>query len=62
MPARNIVKTYVKDGYYHIYNRGIEKRIIFEDDMDYKTFLKYLKEALSTPPDFYKSNKKKSKR
>jgi putative transposase len=49
MPARNIVKTYVAGGFYHIYNRGIEKRIIFEDEMDYKTFLKYLKEALSVP-------------
>ncbi len=26
-------------------------RIIFEDEQDYKTFLKYLKEALSPPPD-----------
>lgn len=51
MPSRNIVKTYVAGGYYHIYNRGIEKRIIFEDEMDYKTFLKYLKEALSPLPD-----------
>lgn len=51
MPARNIIKTYVAGGYYHIYNRGIEKRIIFEDEMDYKTFLKYLKEALSIPPE-----------
>lgn len=49
MPAKNIIKTYVEGGYYHIYNRGIEKRIIFEDEMDYKTFLKYLKEALSVP-------------
>lgn len=51
MPARNIVKTYVENGYYHVYNRGIEKRTIFEDEMDYKTFLKYLKEALSPPPN-----------
>ncbi len=51
MPSRNIVKIYVKDGYYHIYNRGTEKRTIFEDEQDYKTFLKYLKESLSTPPD-----------
>lgn len=57
MPARNIVKTYVAGGYYHIYNRGIEKRIIFEDEMDYKTFLKYLKEALSTPSDNLGNNK-----
>jgi putative transposase len=51
MPSRNSIKIYVKDGFYHIYNRGVEKRIIFEDDQDYKVFLKYLKEALSPPPD-----------
>ncbi len=51
MPARNIVKTYVAGGHYHIYNRGIEKRIIFEGDIDYKIFLKYLKEALSPRPN-----------
>jgi putative transposase len=57
MPSRNIIKTYVKDGFYHIYNRGVEKRIIFEDTQDYKVFLRYLKEYLSPPPDlrkFYK--------
>jgi putative transposase len=51
MPSRNSIKIYVKDGFYHIYNRGVEKRIIFEDDQDYKVFLKYLKEALSAPPE-----------
>lgn len=61
MPARNIVKTYVSGGYYHVYNRGIEKRIIFEDEMDYKTFLKYLKESLSTPQELRKSNNQKMK-
>jgi putative transposase len=61
MPSRNIIKTYVAGGFYHIYNRGIEKRIIFKDEMDYKTFLKYLKEALSIPTDLYKANKKKMK-
>ena len=55
MPSRNIVKVYVAGGYYHIYNRGIDKRTIFEDEMDFKTFLKYLKEALSEPPDPNKS-------
>lgn len=50
MPSRNVVKIYVADGYYHIYNRGVEKRIIFEDNQDFKVFLKYLKEYLSPPP------------
>ena len=49
MPSRNIVKSYVKDGIYHIYNRGVEKRIILEDKQDYYIFLKYLKEYLEPP-------------
>lgn len=51
MPSRNIIKTYVENSYYHIYNRGIEKREIFKDEQDYQVFLKYLKESLSPPPD-----------
>lgn len=43
MPSKNIIKTYVKDGIYHIYNRGVEKRDIFLDEQDYKIFLYYLK-------------------
>ena len=50
MPQKNSIKTYVKDGYYHIYNRGVEKRKIFQDTQDYKVFLKYLKGYLSKPP------------
>ena len=51
MPSRNLLKIYVEGGFYHIYNRGVEKRIIFEDEQDYKVFLNYLKEALSSVPD-----------
>ena len=51
MPAKNVIRIDVEDTYYHIYNRGVEKRIIFCDDQDYKVFLKYLKESLSPPPD-----------
>lgn len=47
MPSRNSLKKYVENGYYHVYNRGVEKRIIFEDEQDYKVFLRYLKEILS---------------
>lgn len=51
MPVRNSVKIYVDEGIYHIYNRGVEKRIIFLDDQDYKVFLHLLKDALSPPID-----------
>lgn len=46
MPAKNSRKTYIKNGYYHIYNRGVEKRVIFLDQQDYSVFLSYLKEYL----------------
>ena len=46
MPAKNRTKQYLKNGYYHIYNRGVNKRKIFKDEQDYKVFLSYLKEYL----------------
>lgn len=46
MPARNSIKLYIDDGYYHIYNRGVEKRLIFLDQQDYSVFLKYLSDYL----------------
>lgn len=46
MPAKNTIKEYISDGYYHIYNRGVEKRDIFLDQQDYAVFLSYLKEYL----------------
>lgn len=46
MPAKNETKEYVAGGYYHIYNRGVEKRIIFLDEQDYAVFLSYLKTYL----------------
>ena len=47
MPARNRIKTYLSNGYYHLYNRGVEKRTIFMDHQDFATFLSYLKEYLT---------------
>ncbi len=47
MPAKNSEKSYVANGYYHIYNRGVEKRQIFLDAQDYAVFLSYLKEYFS---------------
>lgn len=55
MPSKNIQKDYVAHSYYHVYNRGVEKRIIFIDEQDYKTFLNLLKRYLSiqTEKDTY---------
>lgn len=46
MPARNSIKQYISDGYYHMYNRGVEKRKIFKNQQDYSVFLSYLKDYL----------------
>lgn len=46
MPAKNRIKTYLENAYYHLYNRGVEKRIIFLDQQDYSVFLSYLKSYL----------------
>lgn len=46
MPPKNSVKQYIEGGWYHVYNRGVEKRTIFLDDRDYRTFLSFLKRYL----------------
>lgn len=46
MPSKNRTKVYVENSYYHIYNRGVEKRIIFQDEQDFGVFLSYLKDYL----------------
>jgi putative transposase len=42
MPAKFRVKKYVPGGVYYIYSRAGEGRNIFEDDEDYKFFLKLM--------------------
>lgn len=64
MPAKYVVKLYYADGFYHIYNRGVEKKRIFLDKQDHVVFLAFLKRYLTPPPEdptktlepnFYKS-------
>jgi len=50
MSSKNLIKIYLKDGIYHIYNRRAEKLLLFFDEQDYKVFLYYLKSYL-TPLD-----------
>lgn len=47
MPHRHTVKSFVENGHYHVYNRGVEKRVIFVDEEDYTVFLYLLKYFLS---------------
>lgn len=51
MTAKNAIKIYLENSYYHIYNRGIEKRAIFSDEQDYKVFLHFLKRYLTQPTE-----------
>lgn len=56
MPSKNTIKTFTENSFYHVYNRGVEKRRIFEDREDYQTFLKYL-EVYLTPTNILTSQK-----
>ncbi len=50
MPSKNRVKEYLDDTYYHVYNRGVNKRVIFKDSQDYAVFLNLFKRYLSKNP------------
>jgi putative transposase len=58
MPSRNSIKEFIPEAYYHVYNRGVEKRVIFLDDQDYTVFLGLLKKYL-TGQNTSKSNRHK---
>lgn len=49
MPSRHALKVYVEGGYYHIYNRGVEKKPIFLEHRDYLIFIRFLEQYLSPP-------------
>jgi putative transposase len=39
MPGRNVVKPFVQDAYYHAYNRGVDRQVIFNGNEDYRFFV-----------------------
>ena len=49
MPARHLQRSNEEKAFYHIYNRGILKQILFLDKEDYTTFLSYIETSLSPP-------------
>lgn len=51
MPAQGLHRTDEEGIYLHIYNKGVEERIIFNDDEDYEVFLNYLRDYLTAPKD-----------
>ena len=46
MPAKNRIKVYGENVFYHAYNRGYNRQEIFKDDQDYKTFIYLLRKYL----------------
>lgn len=46
MAAKNSVKIQLPNTFYHVYNRGVEKRKIFLDKQDFAVFLSYLRTYL----------------
>ncbi|AHB41913.1 hypothetical protein RAAC3_TM7C00001G0040 [Candidatus Saccharibacteria bacterium RAAC3_TM7_1] len=52
MPSKNTVKLFDAPAYYHAYNRGVEKRVIFQDDDDYAVFMNIMKRYLYPEPSF----------
>lgn len=47
MPARNVIKSYVPEGYYHLYNRCQEGQTLFKTERDYAVFTRLLKRYLA---------------
>jgi len=58
VPSKYVVRNFRKNAYYHIFNQGVEKRDIFQDENDYRLFQYYLlaylrpiEEVLEMDPD-----------
>lgn len=49
MPAGNLKIKDKEGSYSHVYNKGIDNKIIFNDEEDYKVFQDFLKDYLTTP-------------
>lgn len=48
MPSRNLIKEYAEESYYHIYNRGVDKQVVFKQQEDFVVFLGLLKRYLGS--------------
>ena len=50
MSTKNSKKSDNSQNYFHIYNKVVEHRNLFNDKKDFEVFLNYLKEYLTPPP------------
>ena len=55
MPTKNIVKKYFENQYYHVYNRGVNKDLIFRENSDKDFLLKLFNQRLSKPTNINKT-------
>lgn len=51
MPAKNTIRNYDVSAFYHVYNRGAGKQIIFHDDIDREKFLSLFARYLDPEDD-----------
>lgn len=51
MPAKYSRRTHDEGSCSHIYNRGVGRKVIFNDKQDYEVFLNYLRDYLTAPQD-----------
>lgn len=42
MPSRYVIRNFTENSYYHVFNRGVEKRKIYLDEKDYRMFIYYM--------------------
>jgi len=46
MPAKNVIREFAPDNYYHVYNRGVAKQPVFLDAQDKQKFLHIIERHL----------------
>lgn len=42
MPSKYLLRNFAKGEIYHVFNRGVDQRLVFQDEADYELFLYYL--------------------
>lgn len=56
MPSKHIIKNYLPNSYFHIYNRGVNKNEIYKSEQDKQVFLNILDRYLNLNSDQLDAN------